>query len=315
MKRLLIPIIILVVLLAAYLIVQNNKTQSVTVDRIENFLNLSAQDVTSLNIERMGSPELEFRRDGVDWLVMDDSVERLADTSLVNDIVTMFADLEVGEVESDNPKKQGLYQVDTLTGTRITFYKNQEELSSIIVGSSSQGYLYSYVRKPDSDLVYSGKGVKSFLLTKPIAAFRNKNIIQADTAGIVSLVFEYPEESFTVSRGDSLWYLNMADADEKTPVNSDTLDLVKRQFVVLRADGFWIDSDSAIPVDKTPELTLTVNYQNGQSDRLRLLGGNDSKTRYFIQRDGVNDTYMIVYSKYGQLIRRSNNFLAVEKNG
>ena len=315
MKRLLIPIIILMVLLAAYLIVQNNKTQSVTVDRIENFLNLSAQDVTSLNIERMGSPELEFRRDGVDWLVMDDSVERLADTSLVNDIVTMFADLEVGEVESDNPKKQGLYQVDTLTGTRITFYKNQEELSSIIVGSSSQGYLYSYVRKPDSDLVYSGKGVKSFLLTKPIAAFRNKNIIQADTAGIVSLVFEYPEESFTVSRGDSLWYLNMADADEKTPVNSDTLDLVKRQFVVLRADGFWIDSDSAIPVDKTPELTLTVNYQNGQSDRLRLLGGNDSKTRYFIQRDGVNDTYMIVYSKYGQLIRRSNNFLAVEKNG
>ena len=315
MKRIIRLAVILIILLAAYLIVQNNKTKSVTTDRISNFLNLKPEDVTSLKIERMGSPALEFKRQNYDWLIMVDSVERLADTSMVNEIVNMFAELEVGEVESDNPKKQGLYQVDTLTGTQITFYNNQDQLTSIIVGSSSQGYQYSYVRKPDSDLVYSGKGVKSFLLTKPISAFRNKNIVQIDTTQIVSMNFEYPDESFTISRGDSLWYLNYPESDEKTPVNPDTLDLLKRQFVVLRADGFWLESDSAIPIDKTPELTLTLKYQNGQNDHFRLLGGNDSKTRYFIQREGINETYMIHYSKYGQLIRRSNNFLALEKNG
>jgi len=314
MKRVMVPVLILVVLLAVYFFVQNSKTKSVTQERISNFLNLSVADVTHFEIERMGST-LEFTRADADWIIMVDSAACRADTAMVNEIVAMCANIEVGEIESDNPQKQGLYQVDSLTGTIITFYNNQDELSSVIVGRNSQGYIYSYVRKPGSNLVYSGKGVKGVLLRKPISAFRDKSIIQVDTSTIVSVVFEFRDESFLLNRGDSLWFLNVAESEVEQPVNSDTLELFKRQLVNLRADDFLNRSDSSLTIMNPPELMVTLKYRNGNSDKLSLIGGNNNKTRYFIRREGVNETYMIQYSKYGQLLRGSNNFLSMEKNG
>ena len=314
MKRLIIPVLILVALLAAYLLIQNSKTKSVTQERISNFLNLSEADITNFKIERTGS-SLDFNRVEAGWTVMVDSVACRADSAQVSEIVAMCANIEVGEVESDNPKKQGLYQVDGLTGTRITFYNNQDELSSVIVGRNSQGYNYSYVRKPSSNLVYSGKGAKGALLSKPVANFRDKNIIQIDTSTLVSINFELRDESFTLKRADSLWFLSVLESSAEQPVSADTLELFKRQLVNLRADDFLNQSDSNFAIMNPPELIVTLKYQNGNSDKLSLIGGDNSKTRYFIRREGVNETYMIQYSKYGQLLKGSNNFLSGEKNG
>lgn len=308
MKRVIVPVLILVVLIAAYLFIQNSKTKSVTQERISNFLNLSAADVSHFIIEQPGSI-LDFSRAEVGWNVMVDSVACRADSVLVNEIVAMCTNIEVGEVESDNPKKQGLYQVDGLTGTRITFYNNQDELSSVIVGRNSQGYNYSYVRKPSSNLVYSGKGVKGALLSRPVANFRDKNIIQVDTSTLVSVAFEFRDESFTLKRADSLWSLSALESSVEQPVNSDTLELFKRQLVNLRADDFLSQSDSNFVIMNPPELIVTLKYKNGNSIKLSLIGGDNNKTRYFIRREGVNETYMIQYSKYGQLLRGSNNFL------
>ena len=76
----------------------------------------------------------------------------------VEQLANLAHTMSVGEIISSNPDKQMLFQVDTITGNHVTFYRDGNELASIIVGKMGADYQSTYVRKPESNDVLFGQG-------------------------------------------------------------------------------------------------------------------------------------------------------------
>lgn len=314
MKRLLWPILILILLAAAYLIVQNQKDKSIAPDRITNFLDLNANHVDRLMIARLGTVVELKMIDGF-WHIMIDSVPKKADNVMVTDLVEMAANIEVGSVESSNPAKQSIYQVDTIMGTWVTLFAGERELAGLIIGKNAQGYNYSYVRKPGSDDVYRAKDLMAYQFNKPPQNWRDRTITAIDTAGLNSIEFNYSDERFSLERTDTAWYVIGDKISGSMAALADSVELLKRLLVNFKTDDFYQDMDSAFVETDDPMLVLVLKHASGEASRLMVYEAVEHDNRYYLRSEDSGEVFVLYESKYSQLTRRLNNFIASQKNG
>ncbi len=314
MKRLALPILILGVLLLVYFMVQARKEKAIAPERITGYIQFNPEKVDSIIITKP-QESLKFAYLDGSWKIYIDSLPRQANQKMVDDIVKMISDIQVGGVESENPDRQELYQVDTASGKLIQAYADGKLAASFILGKNAQGYNYSYIRKTGSNEVYRAKDVTSYSFDTPAKNWRDKTIAAVDTAMLSSVVFQYPDEKFSLERQDSLWYVMGDKISGSAPAVKDSIELLKRLLVDLKADDFYQPADSEFMAADKPELVLKLKYTNGKEDELTLMGGNDAKTRYYIEAAGQNEPFVILYAKYSGLTRRSNNFISAEKKG
>jgi hypothetical protein len=314
MKRLGLPILILVVLLGAYFLIQQRKEKSVAPERITGYIEFSPETVDSIIVEKP-QETLRFAFLDGEWKIIMDSLPRAANQQMVDEVVKMICDIQVGGVESENPDRQQLYQVDSASGRLIKAYADGKLAASFILGKNAQGYNYSYIRKTGSNEVYRAKDVTSYTFDKPAKNWRDKTIAKVDTTSLSYVVFQYPGEKFSLERQDSLWYVMGDNISDNQVAVKDSIELLKRLLVDLKADDFYQPADSEFVAVKKPELVLKLKYINGKEDVLTLMGGNEAKTRYYIEASGKNEPFVILYAKYSGLTRRSNNFILAEKKG
>jgi hypothetical protein len=314
MKRLALPILILVVLLLVYFLVQARKEKAVAPERTTGYVQFNAEKVDSIIITKP-QESLKFAYLDGGWKIYIDSLLRQANQQMVDEIVKMISDIQVGGVESENPDRQDLYQVDTASGSLIQAYVGDTLAASFILGKNAQGYNYSYIRKTGSNQVYRAKDVTSYSFDKPAKNWRDKTIASVDTSMLSTVIFQYPDEKFSLERQDSLWFVMGDKITGSAPAVRDSIELLKRLLVDLKADDFYQPADTEFAAAGKPELVLKLKYTNGKEDELTLMGGNDAKTRYYIEASGQNEPFVILYAKYSGLTRKSNNFISAEKKG
>ncbi len=314
MRRIFVPLIILVVLIAIYLYVQNRESKSVAPERIEEYISFSPDKVDSIIAGKQQDTLRFYRLDGR-WQIVIDSIPHPADTAQVHQVVEMISSIDVGSLVSQNPEKQNLYQVDSLTGTLIKVYGQDQELASFYLGKNASNFNYSYIRKVGSTDVYMAEDVMSYRFDKEPKNWRDKTIIQVDTAALASIVFQFQEQEFTLERRDSLWFISGDGVSGEAKASADTVELFKRLVAGLKADDFYQPADSAFVNPENPELRLTFNYIDGIQDVLHVLGGNDSNTRYYVGLPELEEPHVVLFAKYSGLTREPNNFTVTEKNG
>lgn len=314
MKRMFLPLLILVVLLGIYFLVQQRKEQAIAPERITGYVGFNSEKVDSIIVTK---PEesLKFAYLEGSWKIYIDSIPRAANQEMVDQAVKMISNIQVGGVESENPDRQALYQVDSASGRLIRAYADGKLAASFILGKNAAGYNYSYVRKTGSNEVYRAKDVTSYTFDKPAKNWRDKTIAMADTASLGSIIFQYPNEKFSLERQDSAWYVMGDKISGTQPAVKDSIELLKRLLVDLKADDFYQPADSEFVASDIPELVLKLKYINGKEDVLTLMGGNHAKTRYYIEAAGQNEPFVVLFAKYSGLTRRSNNFISAEKKG
>jgi hypothetical protein len=314
MRRVLLPLIILIVLIAVYLFIQNQETESIRADKIEGFVSFNPSKVDSLVVE-MPKDTLKFQRLNNNWNIVIDSVPRRADSAQVAQVVEMISSIDVGSLVSENPEKQNLYEVDSSTGRLINVYGHDENLASFYLGKNASNFNYTYIRKVGSDEVYMAEDVMGYRLDKAQNNWRDKTIIKVDTAALNSIVFQYPDQEFTLERRDSLWFLSGDGISGELAASSDSVELFKRLVWNLQANSFYLPEDSSSVDPENPELKLTFKYISGGQDVLHVLGGNESKTRYYMGLPELDEPFVVLHAKYSGLTRRPNNFAPAEKNG
>ena len=307
-RRLLVPLLVLVVLLAVYLFVQKKERQSVAPDKIENFLELKAGNVNNFRIERIGSKVFFEMINGI-WHVLQDSIPRKADSAAVANLLNTASAMEVGTIESSNPQKQMVYEVDTLMGTKLSFFNDDTRLASVIIGKNAQGYGYSYVRKPESDDVYRAKGVMGYQFNKPVTAWMDKTILKADTSMLQNIAYTYSDESFVLTRQDSLWYLSGSGIKDSIVADSDSIELLKRLIVNLQSDDFYQPMDSAYYLPDSPETAVTFSFSNGQTEELHFHGTSENGNRHYLRKNDSDMIFVLFSHKHDRLVSRSNKFI------
>jgi hypothetical protein len=163
------------------------------------------------------SGEIVLSREAGKWMLKA-PVEYRADEAAVTAAIGQGKSIELKSLVSDNPVKQGVFQVDS-SGTMVRVFEHGTERAVFHVGKMSSSYTESYVRREGSNDVYLAEGILSYVFGRSAKEWRDKTIFKADRASITSVRFQYGDTTFTLTQQDSLWAIG-GDRATATPVSA-----------------------------------------------------------------------------------------------
>ncbi len=287
----LIPLIILAVLVLLYLLMSQSQKKALSENAQNNFLGVDSGMVNKISVHRMGS-SVEFEKVGEAWNVLDRGKSFSTEPGTVQQLASLAHTMSVGEVISSNPDKQMLFQVDTISGNTVTYYRDQTPLASVIIGKMGADYQKTYVRKPDSPDVYEALGSFARLLNRPASGYRDKTLLTIDTAQIATIAFKSKDFDYRIGRQDSLWSIIPAKGDPFKP-NPGKMSNMLRQLAVVRWNNSVAEGDTVRPNFAQPTVEVDVSMMDGSAKSLRFAGqGTDNKT-YYIQSPAGDETFIV----------------------
>jgi len=299
------PIILALCLIIYFLLVSKEK-KTFAPQRVEKFLEIDSSSVDVVEFCILNTKMVFEKKDDKWYVTQPDSFR--ADKNSLGQLLNLVANLEVEDLISTNPRKQMLFQVDTLTGTILNFISQGKTMASLVVGKTSTDFLYTYVRKLDSDEVWSAKGFLSHVVGRRRDQWRDKSILDLDAEKIQTVEFTRKKGSFKLTRVDTIWQVSAPPYaetfDTKHIEVKDFLDRISN----LRTDGF-----ASLPdlegVDFTkPVLTLKLILEDGSEEILSVVQKSQEDKRYFLTKEGDETIYILYQGSFDYLDRDIEDF-------
>ena len=283
-KSLLILLAVLVLLVVVYLLVISGEQRELVPEVTSNFLAIDSGAVNRIVSKRFGS-EMTFVQRSDGWYVEDGDKLRRAQPDAVGAVVQLAYNLAVGEVVSSNPSKQLLFQVDTLTGVRVEFYRDEDYLAGLVVGKMSNDYQTTYVRKPESNDVYAALGPFSQLFSRPPSSFMDKTLLALDPGAINVVEFHGRGTDYSLLQQDTVW--KVLPVEGESFVGDQTrLQRTVSGFANLQFSEFPAAPDSLAVDFSQPDLQITIGVRDGSEHTLRFVEqGGESKNLYVVRDD------------------------------
>ena len=304
MKRsTLITLALLVLLAICYLIMYQSEKQSLSEKEVDNFLAIDSGMVNKISIRRLGTV-VEFQKVGEDWNVGDRGKLYSTEKGAVQPLADLAHTMSVGEIISSNPDKQMLFQVDTITGNHVTFYRDANELVSVIIGKTGADNQSTYVRKPESNDVYAAKGNLARFLNRPASGYRDKTLMTIDTTQIATLSFKSKEIDYRIGRQDSLWRIVPAKGEPANPDPQKMSNLL-RQLALIRWNSSVAEGDTARPNFLQPTVAVDISMLDGSTKSLRFVeqGASENKS-YYVQSPGGDETFIVYEYVVTNLVKK-----------
>jgi len=307
MKRLIIPLAILVVFLIAWLIQNKIEENQMASKTIEGFLDLKADSVTKIVVS---TPEdtLKFEKDGDKWFLQD-TTRRRADSMAVKTMINNAADMTVGDIISQNPDRQSEFQVDSINGILVEFYNNDNLLASVIAGKPSQDFSHTFVRKPNSDDVYLANGLISYVYNRKRTQWYDKTIFSFVPGSISDVEMIYPDKSYKLALHDSIWYISKNPHQDSIVADSMKAEAFINSLIRIDAIDFANASDSGLIDFKNPPLILNVTLSDGSEHRLTFAKENPEESRIYCKKPEYDDIFVIYRSKYANYKKTFVDFI------
>ena len=294
MKRsTLITLAILVLLAICYLIMYHSEKQSLSEKEVGNFLAVDSGMVNKISIRRLGMV-VEFQKVGEDWNVGDRGKLYSTEKGAIQPLVDLAHTMSVGEIISSNPDKQMIFQVDTITGNRVTFYRDANELASVIIGKTGADNQSTYVRKPESNDVYAAKGNFVRFLNRPASGYRDKTLLTIDTTQIATISFKSKDLDYRIGRQDSLWRIVPAKG-EAANANPQKMSNLLRQLAQIRWNSSVAPGDTARPNFMQPTVAVDISMLDGSTKSLRFVEQGASENKSYYVQSPSGDEIFIVY--------------------
>ncbi|MCI0707297.1 MAG: DUF4340 domain-containing protein [Ignavibacteriae bacterium] len=291
-KNTIILLLLFVVLLgAAYLVTMKPGEQSVSSDEGEPVVEVDSAMVDKIEIRAPLSSVVLVKR-GSEWF-LEQPISYKANQANVTSAIKQARDMKVKNVVSTNAEKHGMFEVDS-TGTSVTLYENGEQAASFILGKTGPAFSDSYARLASSnDVLLVGDG-QSFVFNKALKEWRDRTIFTAPKETITEIAFQYGNERFMLAFKDSVWMVGGDPADDNT-VQSFLTSLSK-----IEADEF---------VDTAPTLLPKLTAQIAvSSTQLRFHEASD-KSKYYVQSSASPQWYELQNWRVNQLLKRKSDFV------
>lgn len=295
----------LLVLLVVYFVMRYTEKSSLSVNEVDNFLAVDSGMVNRISVQRLGTV-IEFQKVGEDWNVNDRGNSYLTERGTIEQLAALAHTLTVGEIISSNPDKQMLFQVDTITGNRVTFYRDANELAAVIIGKAGADNQSTYVRKPESRDVYAAKGSFARLLNRPASGYRDKTLLAIDTMQIAAISFKSKDVDYRVGRQDSLWSVVPAKGETFNP-DPQKISSLLRQLVQIRWSNSPPEGDTTRPNFLQPTVAVDISMLDGSTKSLRFVeqGAPENKS-YYVQSPSGDETFIVYDYVVNNLVKKSD---------
>jgi hypothetical protein len=293
MKRtlLILASILFVLIVVTLLLLQRPGEQSTTGTEGEVLFSIDSTRVDKIEITSPGT-SVVLEKKGVEWFLQS-PLQYRAEQSTVASMIGQVKNLRIKATVSSNPEKQSLFQVDS-TGTLVKVYEAGKEKASFIVGKMGPSFAETYVRRTDANDVYLIDGSLSVTFSRPVKDWRDRAIVTLARENITSIVYQFGDTSFTLSRIDTVWMLDKQMAKE-TEVNS-----VLSSLSELRADDF-IDTTPT----PAPKFTITISC-GGVVLRFAEIKG---ESKYIVQSSASPQLFEVAQWRANQVLKRKKDFL------
>ncbi len=308
MKRsLLIPLIILVALLVLYVII--NSARDVT-SKPEQFVAVDTTHIDGFTITN-SKAVIDLRRSGAGWRIAE-PIDYPAESRYVSDLLKKIGEMQVENLVTRDADKDSTYGLDT-AGVDVAVYSKGEEIAHFTVGKAAENFRHTYCRKVGDDRIYRVKGTFTSQLGRQQKDWRDKKILELDRDMINRIDFEYPRETFSLVKADTVWTLEIG--SESRPVEerviSQTVSIVSR----FRTFDF-VDGDSARALDfSNPDLTFTVGTDVEDTYKFSLIPEDEEENRYLVKKEGLENTLFVIYKgTANSIMKHPDDYKPVEKD-
>ncbi|HEY5614398.1 MAG TPA: DUF4340 domain-containing protein [Bacteroidota bacterium] len=279
-------ILFLVLLGAAYLVTMKPGEQSVSSEAGEPLAEIDSAAVDKIEIRSPLSSVVLVKR-GAEWFLQEPISYRASPTNIAN-AIRQAKNMKVKNVVSSNVEKHNLFQVDS-TGTMVTVFENGAQKAGFVLGKTGPAISENYARLASSNDVLLVAGGQSFTFNKALKEWRDRTIFSAPKETLTGVSFQYGDTTFTLAFGDSVWMADNDAADDATVQNLLT------SLSSVEADEF---TDTLI----TPLTKLTAQITVGDT-QLRFHQSTDG-TKYFVQSSASPQWYELQSWRANQLLKR-----------
>ena len=174
---------------------------------------------------------ITFEKKGESWETTSPKEYRV-DNSFKTLVVEKLSKIALDRTVSENKERHEKFEVDE-KGTRVKVFSKNSELLSIIVGKNTPDYRGTFVRFPDSDVVYATTEIIGGSLKRKLKDWRNKRLFDGlNKDKVQKATFHLEKETYAFE-----WQAPepIPDAEDGTPAKP----------------GKWIlVGDASFPVDK-----------------------------------------------------------------
>ncbi|HEX9828664.1 MAG TPA: DUF4340 domain-containing protein [Bacteroidota bacterium] len=282
-------ILFLVLLGAAYLVTMKPGEQSVSSEAGELLAEIDSAAVDKIEIRSPLSSVVLVKR-GAEWFLQE-PISYKASQSNIGNAIQQAKNMKVKNVVSSNVEKHNLFQVDS-TGTMVTVFENGAQKAGFVLGKTGPAIFDSYARLASSNDVLLVAGGQSFTFNKALKEWRDRTIFSAPKEAMTAVSFQYGDTTFTLTFKDGVWMAGDDLADDAT-VQSLLTSLSN-----VEADEF-IDT----LITQLPKLTAQITVGDTQ---LRFHQSADD-TKYFVQNSASPQWYELQSWRANQLLKRKTD--------
>ena len=187
-----------------------------------------------------------------------------ADSGTVARFWGVIEDASTPELVARNPENHPRLGLSSDSAHTLTF-ELEDETRSLLVGHEGPSPGSNFVRLPDGDDSYLLNANLRAYSTRSVSDWRERRVVIMDTSA-VSRVEVDAEESFTLTRGDSVWTL--ADGSEAAPTAVRGL---LEELATLRSNGALEEDDALL--DHPAASWVTALTETGDTLAFLTLGG------------------------------------------
>jgi len=283
---------LLVVLVgAAYLLMQKQGEQDRSVDSAQHFVTIDSASVDGISIQSPTN-SLMLEKQSDTWYIKEPLVYKANNASVTN-LIHQIIDLRVKSIASSNADKHSLFKVDS-TGSLVTFFEKGKELAAFYVGKSGQSYNDTYVRKKNSDDVVLVNALLTYTMDRQVKEWRDKTIYTKPKESINEVSFQYGDTTFTLVSSDHGWTIG------KDSVKENTATSLISALSNFTADDFLDSSNAAT---KKIQAVVTIG-----EDQIRFAFDKNAN-KYYVQTSTAPQWFVIEPWKANQILKRKKDLV------
>jgi len=294
-------VLVILGLLVLYLYVGNGGRKERTFNKNIVSIDTSAVTVMYVYPKSYKGKEIKLFKDNGSWKVqLKNGKTATVPASKMETFFRTLANIKAKRLVAKTKEKWKKYEVGE-NATRVKLMEGNSEVLNIVLGKfsfSQPREINSYVRLSDNPDVYVVEGFLEGTFNHDVNYFRNNKILSEDYQKIKSVKFEYPKESFTLSRFGKNWTIGNSKAD-----SAETVKYI-RSIARLTSNAF-VDSVNDFSATKIVTIELddstVCRITAAKIDSSWIINSSENPESYF---DGAkDDLYKKIFISQKKLLK------------
>jgi hypothetical protein len=293
---------ILVLLLGGlWMVMKNAREEAMTHTQVSAAASLpeiklaadDADKITKIQVQNAGKGEVVLEKQGDAWKLTK-PVNYAANQANVKALLDNLKELRLKDSIDTGKTQYAAFDLEDEKAVHVQVYKDAAKASDLYFGKS--GTRGQMTRLTDKDGVYVTSGYSSYLYTREVKDWRDRDIVKFEDGNVISASITNENGNFSFSKNDDKWtgtFKGKAIPSLEVEKIKDML----RSFKTLTADDFG-DGKSVAETGLAKPAVVTFTLKDEGGTIKMLVGGISTGTSRYAQKDG-NPTIFTVNSFAG----------------